>query len=121
MARNPRPGTDETAPRDGEAAAAPSAPAAPAEKPRLRQRYERDVVPALVRDFNYQNPMQVPRLSKVSVNVGVVMYQPLEPFGLDGLTAIEVVGLVTSTLIVEVVCVVSTLPAASVDQYVIVC
>jgi large subunit ribosomal protein L5 len=31
----------------------------------------RDVVPALVRDFNYQNPMQVPRLAKISVNVGV--------------------------------------------------
>jgi large subunit ribosomal protein L5 len=41
------------------------------EKPRLQQRYLRDVVPALVRDFNYQNPMQVPRLAKVSVNVGV--------------------------------------------------
>ena len=27
--------------------------------------------PPLVRDFNYQNPMQVPRLAKVSVNVGV--------------------------------------------------
>src|SRR5919197_2198382 len=42
-----------------------------AEKPRLHQRYLRDVVPALVRDFNYKNPMQVPRLAKVSVNVGV--------------------------------------------------
>jgi large subunit ribosomal protein L5 len=41
------------------------------EKSRLHQRYERDVVPALMRDFNYQNPMQVPRLAKVSVNVGV--------------------------------------------------
>jgi large subunit ribosomal protein L5 len=37
----------------------------------MHQRYERDVVPALVRDFNYQNPMQVPRLAKVTVNVGV--------------------------------------------------
>jgi large subunit ribosomal protein L5 len=42
-----------------------------AEKPRLHQRYLRDVVPALTRDFNYQNPMQVPRVSKVTVNVGV--------------------------------------------------
>jgi large subunit ribosomal protein L5 len=41
------------------------------EKPRLHQRYLRDVVPALTRDFNYQNPMQVPRVSKVTVNVGV--------------------------------------------------
>src|SRR5437762_10339437 len=63
MARNPQqaPATDQPAARHGQ----------PAEKPRLRQRYERDVVPALVRDFNYTNPMQVPRLAKVSVNVGV--------------------------------------------------
>src|SRR5918911_1209637 len=64
MARNPQqtpPGAEAPAARDGQ----------PAEKSRLRQRYERDVVPMLVRDFNYQNPMQVPRLAKVSVNVGV--------------------------------------------------
>jgi large subunit ribosomal protein L5 len=63
MARNPQqaPDTEQAAARNGQ----------PAEKPRLRQRYERDVVPALVRDFNYQNPMQVPRLAKVSVNIGV--------------------------------------------------
>jgi large subunit ribosomal protein L5 len=51
---------------------APEAPEAePREKSRLHQRYLRDVVPTLTRDFNYHNPMQVPRLSKVSVNVGV--------------------------------------------------
>jgi large subunit ribosomal protein L5 len=50
----------------------PSAPeAAPAEKSRLHQRYLREVVPALTRDFNYTNPMEVPKLAKVSVNVGV--------------------------------------------------
>ncbi len=43
----------------------------PVEKSRLHQRYERDVVPTLVKDFNYSNPMQVPRLAKVTVNVGV--------------------------------------------------
>src|ERR671937_1102675 len=41
------------------------------EKSRLEQRYLRDVVPTLVRDFNYGNPMQVPRLAKVTINVGV--------------------------------------------------
>ena len=46
-------------------------PESPREKPRLHQRYLRDVVPALVKDFNYQNPMQVPKVAKVSVNVGV--------------------------------------------------
>jgi len=44
---------------------------APAEKPRLHVRYLNDVVPALTREFSYTNPMQVPRLAKVSVNVGV--------------------------------------------------
>jgi large subunit ribosomal protein L5 len=49
----------------------PAVPEGPREKPRLQQRYLRDVVPALVKDFNYQNPMQVPKVAKVSVNVGV--------------------------------------------------
>ena len=41
------------------------------EKPRMQQKYLNEVVPTLGRDFNYQNPMQVPRLSKITVNVGV--------------------------------------------------
>src|SRR5947209_8010441 len=65
MAKNP------AAPGGSQNATAPAAPAQPAEKSRLHQRYEHDVVPALVRDFNYHNPMQVPRLAKVTVNVGV--------------------------------------------------
>lgn len=43
----------------------------PREKSRLEQRYVRDVVPALTRDFSYRNSMQVPRVAKVIVNVGV--------------------------------------------------
>jgi large subunit ribosomal protein L5 len=38
---------------------------------RLRDRYRTDVVPALVREFGYTNPMQVPRLSKIVVNIGL--------------------------------------------------
>jgi large subunit ribosomal protein L5 len=53
------------------ASAESNAPEGPREKPRLHQRYLRDVVPALVKDFEYRNPMQVPRVAKVSVNVGV--------------------------------------------------
>lgn len=48
--------------------------AAPAEKaptPRLKERYHRDVVPALMKQFNYRNPMQVPKLVKVVLNVGM--------------------------------------------------
>jgi large subunit ribosomal protein L5 len=39
--------------------------------PRLKQRYQDDVVPALMQQFGYNNVMQVPRIVKVSVNKGV--------------------------------------------------
>ena len=37
----------------------------------LRRRYVEEVVPALQREFGYANAMQVPRISKISVNVGL--------------------------------------------------
>jgi len=37
----------------------------------LHQRYAAEVVPALTRQFEYHNPMEVPRLSKIVVNVGL--------------------------------------------------
>ncbi len=39
--------------------------------PRLKEKYEREVVPALRERFGYRNPMQVPRLVKVVVNMRV--------------------------------------------------
>jgi large subunit ribosomal protein L5 len=45
--------------------------AAPAERPRLQQLYTDSVVPALVREFRYRNAMQVPRIEKVVVNIGL--------------------------------------------------
>ena len=39
--------------------------------PRLRGNYESDVRPALMEEFNYTNLMQVPRLEKIVVNMGV--------------------------------------------------
>jgi large subunit ribosomal protein L5 len=42
-----------------------------AEKPRLHQLYLDEVVPALVKEFRYKNAMQVPRLEKVVVNIGL--------------------------------------------------
>jgi large subunit ribosomal protein L5 len=39
--------------------------------PRLRDRYESEVVELLTRRFGYRNPMQVPRLEKVTLNMGV--------------------------------------------------
>jgi large subunit ribosomal protein L5 len=37
----------------------------------LRQRYPDEVVPALQKEFGYDNPMQVPRLSKIVLNIGL--------------------------------------------------
>jgi large subunit ribosomal protein L5 len=37
----------------------------------LRQRYHDEVVPALQREFSYANPMQIPAVEKVVVNIGL--------------------------------------------------
>ena len=39
--------------------------------PRLKERYKKDVVPALQKKFNYKSNMQVPRLTKICLNQGV--------------------------------------------------
>lgn len=39
--------------------------------PRLKQRYHEEVVPALIKEFNFDNVMQVPRVVKIVVNIGV--------------------------------------------------
>ena len=38
---------------------------------RLRERYQNEVVPALMKRFGYRNIMQVPRVQKVVINMGV--------------------------------------------------
>jgi large subunit ribosomal protein L5 len=38
---------------------------------RLHEQYETTVRPALMQEFGYENPMQVPRLEKIVVNMGV--------------------------------------------------
>ena len=38
---------------------------------RLSETYKRDVVPALMKRFNYKNIMQVPHLEKIAINIGV--------------------------------------------------
>lgn len=39
--------------------------------PRMKERFLTEVVPAMQREFGYQNVMQVPRLVKVVVNIGM--------------------------------------------------
>jgi len=53
-----------------ETATAPESQQA-APPPRLRERYQSEVVPALTQRFSYANPMEVPRLVKIGLNMGV--------------------------------------------------
>jgi large subunit ribosomal protein L5 len=39
--------------------------------PRLRDRYQREITPALMKRFGYTNPMQVPKLEKIVINMGL--------------------------------------------------
>jgi large subunit ribosomal protein L5 len=38
---------------------------------RLKEKYTQEVMPALQKEFNYKNPMQVPAINKVVVNIGM--------------------------------------------------
>ena len=39
--------------------------------PRLKDKYRNEIVPALMKQFNYKSVMQVPKLVKISINQGV--------------------------------------------------
>jgi large subunit ribosomal protein L5 len=65
------------APKGDKGHAAPEKPSAEAprhaakERPRLRTRFEKEVSVALMKDLDLKNPMAVPRLNKIVVNMGV--------------------------------------------------
>src|SRR5690606_25137456 len=59
--------------------------------PRLAEKYKKDVVPALMKRFNYKSSMQVPRLEKICLNRGVngaVTDKKLIDIAVDELTQI---------------------------------
>ena len=59
--------------------------------PRLSDKYKKDVVPALMKRFNYDSVMQVPRLEKICLNRGVngaVTDKKLVDVAVDELTQI---------------------------------
>src|SRR5678810_405896 len=61
-------------------------------KPRLATKYTKEVVPALVKKFNYSTMMQAPRLEKICLNRGVngaVNDKKLIDISLDELTTIS--------------------------------
>lgn len=43
----------------------------PVPTPRLKVRYQEEIVPALMKEFGYKNVMEVPRLVKINVNIGL--------------------------------------------------
>jgi large subunit ribosomal protein L5 len=51
------------------ATATPVSQAAP--PPRLREKYENEVLPALTKKFGYSTPMEAPRLQKITLNMGL--------------------------------------------------
>jgi large subunit ribosomal protein L5 len=58
----------EAAPEAGKKTAKPSKPLEP---PRLKVRYSKDIVPALMKHFSYKNVMAVPKLEKIVINMGL--------------------------------------------------
>ena len=57
----------------GKAKAAPAEqqPADSGAPARLKELYKKEVAPALTQQFGYKTPMQVPRISKITLNMGV--------------------------------------------------
>jgi len=51
--------------------ASPAATQAAASKPRLQERYEQEVMPALQKEFTYGNVMRTPALHKIVINIGM--------------------------------------------------
>jgi len=39
--------------------------------PRLKKKYQDEIIPALMKEFSYKNMMQVPKLKKIAVNQGL--------------------------------------------------
>jgi len=54
----------EDAPAETEAEEAPPSP-------RMRDLYRDEIVPSMMREFGFTNPMQVPRIQKIVVNIGL--------------------------------------------------
>ena len=55
--------------REAEAALEP--PTEPPPAPRLYEQFKKEIIPAMVREFKYGSPMEVPRLQKIVLNIGV--------------------------------------------------
>jgi large subunit ribosomal protein L5 len=61
--------------------------------PRTQERYLKEVRAALTKDFSYKNPMQLPRLEKIVVNMGLGKKSVANPKVID--TAVEEMKAIT--------------------------
>ncbi|MCK9452622.1 MAG: 50S ribosomal protein L5 [Bacteroidales bacterium] len=60
-------------------------------QPRFREQYKSEIVPALMKEFNYTSVMQVPRLVKISLNQGIgaaLTDKKLIDYGIEEMTSI---------------------------------
>ena len=39
--------------------------------PRLKEKYQKEVIPALIQEFSYKNPVQAPQVKKIVINAGI--------------------------------------------------
>jgi len=76
-AAKPAQGENKKAAKQAKGGEAPAAvaekgePKAPIQPARFREIYRKDVVPALTKQFGYRSPMEVPRITKIVLNMGV--------------------------------------------------
>ena len=68
---SPKASPTEASPKEGGAQAKPEKARAEKSKPRLKEKYFTELLPALFKEFGYSNVMQVPRLEKVVVSIGL--------------------------------------------------
>ena len=55
----------------GDSGAAVAEADAPPPAPRLKDQFRNEIIPQMMREFNYANPMEVPRLQKIVLNIGL--------------------------------------------------
>jgi large subunit ribosomal protein L5 len=71
--KKPKPKAEDSARRAAQVPDKPAKPGGPKERVAVRfaEMYRKEVIPAMMKRFNYRNVMQVPRLEKISINIGV--------------------------------------------------
>jgi len=70
-AQDAKPAKEAKKPKEAKPAKPPEKEAAPTQPPRLAVKYRETIVPALMKQFGYKTSMQVPRIKKITLNMGV--------------------------------------------------